>query len=334
MADQSVLSVPADRTDSYQLSADNYRFDLSIITVSWNVRDLLRDCIRSVDAGRGQLHLEMIVVDSASSDGSVDMIKQEFPWVELIASEENLGFPGGNNVGIARAKGRNILLLNPDTVILDDALQVMVHYIDQHVDIGALGAKILNPDLSIQSSRRRFPTMLTAIFESTWLESVAPSAILRDYYTRDLPDDESADVDWVTGACLMVPRLVIDQVGPLDEEYFMYSEELDWCRRIKDAGWRVLYLPQAQIIHHVGKSSEQAVTDRHINFQRAKLRYFRKYHGRWPTTLLRILLLLMYGWQIVLEALKGMLGHRRPLRWQRIRSYWQVLRSGLRPAGH
>jgi GT2 family glycosyltransferase len=334
MADQSVLSVPAGRTDSCQLSADSYQFDLSIITVSWNVRDLLRDCIRSVDAGRGLLHLEMIVVDSASSDGSVDMIKQEFPWVELIASEENLGFPGGNNVGIARAKGRNILLLNPDTVILDDALQVMVHYIDQHVDIGALGAKILNPDLSIQSSRRRFPTMLTAIFESTWLESVAPPAILRDYYTRDLPDDESADVDWVTGACLMVPRLVIDQVGPLDEEYFMYSEELDWCRRIKDAGWRVIYLPQAQIIHHVGKSSEQAVTDRHINFQRAKLRYFRKYHGRWPTTLLRILLLLMYGWQIVLEALKGMLGHRRPLRWQRIRSYWQVLRSGLRPAGH
>jgi GT2 family glycosyltransferase len=309
-------------------------FDLSIITVSWNVRDLLRDCIRSVDASRGQLHLEMIVVDSASDDGSPDMIRQEFPWVELVVSEENLGFPGGNNVGIAHAKGRNILLLNPDTIILDDALQVMVHYIDRHVDVGALGAQILNPDLSIQSSRRRFPTMLTAIFESTWLENIAPAYILRNYYMLDLPDDEIADVDWVTGACLIVARRVIDQVGPLDEKYFMYSEELDWCRRIKDAGWRVLYLPQAQIIHHIGKSSEQAVTERHINFQRAKLRYIRKYHGRWAATLLRTLLLLIYSWQIAMEALKGLLGHRRSLRRQRIRSYWRVLRSGLKPAGY
>ena len=309
-------------------------FDLSIITVSWNVRDLLRECIRSVDVSRGQLQLEMIVVDSASSDGSAEMIRREFPWVELIVCKKNLGFPSGNNLGIARAKGRNILLLNPDTIVVDDALPVMVHYVDQHADIGALGAKLLNPDLSIQSSRRRFPTMLTAIFESTWLESIAPAPILRHYYALDLPDDESADVDWVTGACLMVPRPVIDQVGPLDEEYFMYSEELDWCRRIKDAGWRVLYLPQAKIIHHIGKSSEQAVTDRHINFQRAKLRYFRKFHGRWKATLLRMLLLFIYSWQIAMEALKGLLGHRRPLRWQRIRSYWQVLRSGLRPAGY
>ncbi len=309
-------------------------FDLSIITVSWNVRDLLRDCLRSVDAGRNQLNLEMIVVDGASNDGSADMVQQEFPWVNLIVSEKNLGFPGGNNMGIAYAKGRNILLLNPDTVILDDALPVMIRYIDQHPDIGALGAQLLNPDLSIQSSRRRFPTMLTALFESTWLETIAPASILRSYYTLDLPDSEKADVDWLTGACLLVPRRVIDHVGLLDEKYFMYSEELDWCRRIKDAGWRVFYLPQARIIHHVGKSSEQAITDRHINFQRAKLRYFRKYHGRFAATSLRAFLLLIYSWQIIIEALKGLLGHKRTLRWQRVRSYWQVLRSGLKPAGY
>jgi GT2 family glycosyltransferase len=256
-------------------------FDLSIITVSWNVRDLLRDCLRSVDAGRNQLNLEMIVVDGASNDGSADMVQQEFPWVNLIVSEKNLGFPGGNNLGIAYAKGRNILLLNP-----------------------------------------------------TWLETIAPASILRSYYTLDLPDSEKADVDWLTGACLLVPRRVIDHVGLLDEEYFMYSEELDWCRRIKDAGWRVFYLPQARIIHHVGKSSEQAITDRHINFQRAKLRYFRKYHGRFAATSLRAFLLLIYSWQIIIEALKGLLGHKRTLRWQRVRSYWQVLRSGLKPAGY
>jgi GT2 family glycosyltransferase len=114
----------------------------------------------------------------------------------------------------------------------------------------------------------------------------------------------------------------------------MYSEELDWCKRIKTAGWQVVYLPTAQVIHHQGKSSEQASTQRHINFNRAKLRYFRKYHGRFPALLLRLILLLNFAAQLLLEATKGVLGHKRPLRWQRARAYWQVLRSGLRPAGY
>jgi GT2 family glycosyltransferase len=163
---------------------------------------------------------------------------------------------------------------------------------------------------------------------------VAPAALLRRYYALDLPDGQTADVDWVTGACLMVPRKVVDEVGGLDEAYFMYSEELDWCRRIKDAGWRVVYLPGAQVVHYVGKSSEQAVTARHINFHRAKLRYFRKYHGWLVTTVLRIFLLFNYLWQLGLEAGKGVLGHKRPLRWQRVKAYGRVLRSGLRPAGY
>lgn len=308
--------------------------DLSIVTVSWNVCELLRECIQSVDAGRGDLHLEMIVVDSASTDGSPDMVAQDFPWVKLIRGQENLGFPRGNNLGIAQAKGRHILLLNPDTVIIGDALPAMVQHLEQHLDIGALGAQLLNPDGTIQSSRRRFPTFLTAVFESTWLENIAPRSITRHYYALDLANDTVSDVDWVTGACLMVPKRVVDHVGPLDEGFFMYSEELDWCRRIKDAGWRVVYFPQAKIMHHVGKSSEQAVTARHINFQQAKLRYFRKYYGRIPTFILRTILLLNYIWQIALEASKGLLGHKRPMRRQRIRSYWQVIRSGLRPAGY
>jgi hypothetical protein len=136
------------------------------------------------------------------------------------------------------------------------------------------------------------------------------------------------------GAALMVRRKVIDQVGLMDEAYFMYSEELDWCRRIKDAGWRVVYFPRAEIVHYEGKSSEQAVTARHINFQRAKLRYFRKYHGRPACALLRAFLLLSYAGQLLLEGAKGLLGHKRALRRQRVSSYLQVLKSGLRPAGY
>ncbi len=308
--------------------------DLSVIIVSWNVKALLKECLRSIDENRGTLNLEVIVVDSASSDGSPDMVSEDFPWVRLIASDANLGYPRGNNVGITASRGRHVVILNPDTVVLRNALTSMVDYLDGHIDVGVLGPQLLNADGSIQSSRRRFPSLLTGIFESTWLESLAPDILLRRYYGLDLADDQVSDVDWVTGACLMVPRRIIDHVGLFDDGYFMYSEELDWCRRINDAGWRVVYLPEAQVIHLVGKSSEQAVTARHVNFQQAKLRYFRKHHGRLPAATLRLILLANYAGQLAVESAKGLLGHKRGLRRQRIQSYWQVIRSGLRPAGY
>jgi GT2 family glycosyltransferase len=307
--------------------------DLSIIIVNWNVRDLLRDCLRSIDAGRGALSLEVIVVDSASSDGSVAMVAAEFPWVTLLPQTENVGFPRGNNIALAVARGRCLLLLNPDTIVVGDALTLMLNYLEANADIGALGPQLLNPDGSVQSSRRRFPTLATGFFEGAWLDRLAPG-VLRRYYALDLPDDATADVDWLNGACIMVPRGVYEQVGGMDEAYFMYSEELDWCRRIKQTGRRVVYYPQARIIHHYGKSSEQAVTARHINFQRAKLRYYRKYHGRAAAFVLRLFLLAVYAWQLALELVKGMLGSQRELRRGRVQTYWAVLRSGLRPAGY
>jgi GT2 family glycosyltransferase len=306
---------------------------LSILIVSWNVRDLLRDCLRSIERGRGDLDVEVIVVDSASADGSAAMVAAEFPWVTLLPQTDNVGFPRGNNIALAQARGDSLLLLNPDTVVLDDALTVLVDYLRAYPDVGVVGPQLLNPDGSVQSSRRRFPTLATGFLESTWLEGVAPG-VLRRYYALDLPDDATAEVEWLVGACLMVPRAVYERVGGLDEGYYMYSEELDWCRRIRADGWRVVYHPAARVVHHVGKSSEQAVTARHINFQRAKLRYFRKYHGRAVAALLRIFLLSSYAWQLVLEMVKGALGSQPALRRQRVRAYRDVLRSGLRPAGY
>ena len=308
--------------------------DLSIVIVSWNVRRLLGTCLASIDACRGGLEIEVIVVDAGSVDGSPLMVREQYPWVHLIARPDNVGFPKGNNIGFEKARGRYVLLLNPDTEIIGDALIEMVAYLDIHDDVGAVGGLLRSTDGTVQSSRRRFPTLATAVFESTWFEPFAPHSILRHYYAEDLPVDEPVDVDWLMGACLMVRQEVIEQVGRMDEAYFMYSEELDWCRRIKDSGWRVVYLPTAEIIHHVGKSSEQAIVERHINFQRAKLRYFRKYDGRLTAAFLRAVLLFNYGWQLALEAAKAIIGHKRELRWQRVRAYWQVLRSGLRPAGY
>lgn len=307
--------------------------DLSIIIVSWNVRELLANCLRSVLAQTG-LKLQVIVVDSASSDGSPELVAEQFPQVGLLACQENVGFPRGNNLGLERANGRFILLLNPDTIVHGDALARMVSYLQQYPAVGVLGPQLLNDDGSVQSSRRRFPTLGTAVFESTWLQPFAPQAVLDHYYARDVGDGETAVVEWVMGACLMTRQEVVAQVGGLDEAYFMYSEELDYCRRIHEAGWQVVYYPEAQVTHLSGKSSEQAVTQRHINFNRAKLRYFRKYHGRLAAGVLRLFLLVSYGWQLALEAIKGAVGHKRPLRWQRVKAYWMVLRSGLRPAGY
>ncbi len=303
--------------------------DLSIVILNWNVRDLLRQCLQSVYTARSTLATEVIVVDNASSDDSVAMVRAEYPDVRLMVNAANRGYAGGNNDGIAAAAGRYVLILNPDTQVVGDALSTLVAYAEAHPDVGIVAPQLLNPDGSVQPSRRRFPTLTTALFESTWLQSSAPRSVLSDYYMLDRSDDETLQVDWVVGACLLVRRAVIDQVGKLDEGFFMYSEELDWCRRIKGAGWKIVYLPKAQVIHHMGKSSDQVVAQRHIYFQTSKVRYFRKHHGQWAASWLRIALLAMYVWQLMLEAAKGLIGHKRELRRERVRAYWQVLRSGL-----
>lgn len=305
--------------------------DLSVVIVSWNVCDLLRQCLQALSSPPGdQADLEIIVVDNGSHDGSAEMVRTEFPAVTLIVNEENRGFPAGNNQGLAVAQGRHILLLNPDTEVVGQAVTTMLAYAEAHPDVGMVGPQLLNADGSVCSSRRRFPTMATAFFESTWLQPCAPRRLLEHYYVLDKPDSEVQDVDWLFGAVLMARREAFEQVGPMDESFFMYSEELDWCRRFRENGWRIVYLPTAQVVHHGGKSSEQAVAARHINFQTSKVRYFRKYHGMMASEALRIFLITTYVWQMGLEGIKWLVGHRRPLRAQRVGVYRQVLRSGLR----
>jgi GT2 family glycosyltransferase len=273
---------------------------------------------------------EVLVVDSASSDDSVEMVRREFPNVRLYPSHTNLGYTGGNNLGMRESCGRYVLLLNPDTEILGNALGTMVSYMESHPKVGVVGPQLLCPDGSIQTSKRRFPTLCTAFIESTFLQKWFPRHLaLRRYYALDVPDHAASRVDWVQGACLMVRRAVIDQVGLLDDAYFMYSEELDWQRRMASAGWKVVYLPEAQIVHHEGKSSEQVVAFRHIRYQCSKVRYFSKHHGRWAGQVVRGWLLFNYVYEWVVEAFKWCLGHKRDLRRERMRVYAQVLGSWL-----
>lgn len=315
--------------------------DLSIIIVSWNVRDLLRECLDSIheaaeagqfslQPGGDALSVEVIVVDNVSQDGTPRVVREDFGWVRLVEPGQNTGFTGGNNLGMTASRGRYLLLLNPDTVVLGDALPCMIRYMDAHPGVGALGPQLLNKDGSVQSSRRRFPTFWTAVFESTWLQSAAPHRVLDRYYMLDTTDDETIEVDWVQGAALMVRRGVLEQVGGFDESFFMYSEEMDWQRRIKEAGWQIVYLPTAQITHYGGKSSEQVVAQRHIYFQTSKVHYFRKHHGPMAGFAVRVVLLLNYGAQLLIEGAKWLVGHKRSLRKSRVQAYWQVLRSGLK----
>ncbi|MCC7451468.1 MAG: glycosyltransferase family 2 protein [Anaerolineae bacterium] len=301
--------------------------DLSIVIVSWNVRDYLAACLDSIQANTGDLVIETIVVDSASKDDTVDLIRARYPWVTLLPQVKNVGFTSGNNIGLHAAMGRCILLLNPDTEIIGNALPRMVQYLDDHPDVGIVGPHTQNSDGTTQSTRRRFPTLLTAIFESTWLQGIAPRRVLDDYYVRDVLDSAIADVDWVQGSALMIRHKVYRQIGGLDEQYIMFSEEMDWCKRARKAGWRVVYMGEAHIIHHGGKSTEQASALKHIYFQQSKLRYFRKFHGPLAETGLRLFLIVSYTEQLFTEWIKGVIGHKRDLRRERVRIYQQVLHA-------
>lgn len=306
--------------------------DLSIIIVNWNVCELLRRCLSSIEANQANLFLEVIVLDNASSDDSVFMVKREFPWVQLIASQENLGFTGGNNLGAKEAKGRYLLILNPDTEVVGEALEHMVVYLDSHPAVGVVGPQLLYPDGSVQSSRRRFPRLATAFFDKTpfslrWFPN---NRFEREYYMVGSPDDEIQSVDWLVGAALMIRRETWHAVGPFDNQFFMYSEELDWCHRCRDAGWEIHYLPQAQIIHHQDKSSQQTPIVGWMRVLRSKVLYSRKYFGPVWANVIRLFFLMSIAWLLTILAGRWTFGTHDEGRRQRMRIFWQALKSGLR----
>jgi N-acetylglucosaminyl-diphospho-decaprenol L-rhamnosyltransferase len=304
--------------------------DVSFLIVSWNVRDLLRRALASVLADAAGIESEIILVDNASRDGTVEMVRAEFPRVHLIGNADNRGFTGANNQALVVARGRYFFLLNPDAELVPGATRALVECMDADQRVGIAGPQLLNPDGTIQSSRRRFPTFVTALLESTRLQQQFPqNRWLNRYYLLDTRDDAAQDVDWVVGAAMIARRQVYEQIGGFDERFFMYSEELDWCYRAKRAGWCVTYFPHARVIHHEGGSSEQVAAARDIYFHSSKIRFFRKHHGALPAGLLRVFLLSMFAFQILEETAKWMLGQKRPLRAGRVEAYWQVLRSGL-----
>jgi len=296
------------------------------------VRGLLLDCLAALPEAVGDgLSYETIVVDNASSDGTVEAVRERFPDVKIIANRENRGFTGGNNQALAAARGHFLFLLNPDTQPQPGSIAELVRYLQAHPDVGMAGPRLWYGDGSPQPNRRRFPTLPILFTESTIIQHYFPNlSLFSRFIMADIPDDRPQEVDWLVGAALMVRRELYAQIGGLDEGFFMYSEELDWCKRARDAGWRIAYDPAAEIIHYEGKSSEQAVARRDIAFFSSRVRYTRKYFGPVWAELLRWWLLATFVFQWLREGAKWLVGHKRPLRAQRMAAYQQVLKSQLK----
>ncbi len=260
---------------------DGDRFAVSVIIVNWNTRDLLRDCLQSI-IDQTSASCELIVVDNASADGSADMVRAEFPDAVLIANDQNNGFAAANNQGLAVARGAHVLLLNPDTIILDGAIDKMLDWLARHPDVGCVGCQVLEGPEVIQRTGFAEPGLLNLLIVSLGLmrlDGIHPF-FGRPWYT-DWDRKSERDVDVVSGMFMLVPRPVLDQVGPLDDAYFVYSEEADWCYRIRQAGWRCVFTPEAQIIHLDGgsKSTSQIRSRMYVQMQKSHLIYSRKHHG-------------------------------------------------------
>jgi GT2 family glycosyltransferase len=262
--------------------------DCTIVIVNYRTDQLLIGCLASLEKASAGLETEVVVVDNSRSLAAAGFAGR-FPGVTLLESRENVGFARACNEGIRRARGRHVLLLNPDTVVHEGAIAALVRYLDAHPDVGVVGARLLDPDGSLQYSCRRFPGYLTIFFgRYALLTRLLPgNAASRDYLYLDWDHRTPREVDWVSGACLMARREALTAVGGLDDGYFLFVEDMDLCRRIRDAGWRVAYVPDAVVTHRVGISRgpvpPRIIWARH----RAMLRYVRKhFRARWPMVVL------------------------------------------------
>jgi len=259
----------------------NEKPDVSVIIVNWNTRDDLRECLRSLHPSLHQgLQVEIIVVDNASWDDSVAMVKREFPDVKLIENRLNEGFGKAHNRAALIAQGRYLMLLNSDARAHPGALKDLVDYADAHPDVGIIAPKVLNPDGSLQYSCRRFPVYEAGLFRNTILGRLFPqNRFVRDYLMTDFDHAHTADVDWVSGCAMMIRRETWHQLGGFDERFFMYCEDVDLCWRAHEAGWRVVYHPEAVVTHTIGRSTDKAVNAMIRQFHHSHRLFFQKHHA-------------------------------------------------------
>lgn len=256
--------------------------DVSIVIVNFNTKQLTIDAIHSVFQSKTGYSYEILLVDNNSSDGSMEAFKRELPAATIIGNKENVGFAKANNQAIKMAKGRYILLLNSDTIVHEDTLQVMLDFMEANTKVGASGCKVVLPDGSLDKAcRRGFPTPEASFYHFSGLAKLFPdNPHFNQYQLGHLDPDMDYPVDCLVGAFMLLRRDVIEQVGLLDEEFFMYGEDIDWCYRIKEAGWGIHYYPYTSIIHYKGASSRRKPFKIIYEFHRAMILFHRKHFAK------------------------------------------------------
>ena len=254
--------------------------DLSIVIVTWNIKKYIEECLTSLAEADKNLSTEIIVVDNASTDGTAELIRAQFPHVRLIETGANLGFARGNNVGIKLATGRYVCLINPDVNVPPDCLSKMYRYMEEEPAVGLLGPKMLGPSGEVRRSGMRFPTIWNSFLRALALDSFfKETGIFGGWLMTDFQFDRTRDIDVLNGWFWMARREALDQVGLLDERFFMYGDDLDWSMRFHLAGWRVVFYSEAEALHYGGASSANAPVRFYIEMQRANFQYWKKFHG-------------------------------------------------------
>jgi len=254
--------------------------DISVVIVGWNAKHYLDLCLESLAKAPPRRSKEVFVVDNASTDDSVEMIEAKYPWVKLIKSSENLGFAKGNNVAIRQCQGRYIALVNPDVIVFPGCLDALADFLDENPKVGNVGPRVFNSDMSMQSTCRRFPTLWNNFCSATRLESLFEgNRFFAGEHMFYFPHDRTLAVDVIVGCFSMIRRETFYEVGLLDEDLFMYGDDVDWCRRARNAGWEVMFYPGGQAIHDRGKTTAPYPVRFAVAQQRSVLHYWKKHHS-------------------------------------------------------
>lgn len=287
--------------------------DLSVIIVNWNTKKLLLNCIESFYRTTKGLTFEIFVVDNGSQDGSVDSVRRTFPEIELIQNQENLGFARANNDALRKSTGRYALLSNTDVILKDGAIEALAEFMDRNPDVGIAGGQLLNGDGSKQNSFDNFPSLATEVINKSLLRIFFPTR----YPSKRVNYSSPIDVHSVIGACMIVRSQAIREVGLLDEDYFFFMEETDWCYRMKRRGWRVCHVPRAEIIHLQGRTANLVKDRAKIEYYRSLYLFFKKHQGRAQSTILRSFLFFRFCVDFLLTLFSCLLTAFRRERFKR-----------------
>ena len=311
------------------------QIEVSIIIANWNAREFLRDCIRSIYEKTKEIRYELIIVDDASTDGSAEMVEREFPQVKIIRNEKNLGYTKSINRGAPLAQGSYILLLNSDTVILDDAIKSLTNFLDIHPEVGVCAGWLCDKNMASQVSFGNFPSFLQGVVDALFLNDLFPSLHLLNRGVRpDKSFDKPIEVDYVTGADILIRRELIEQLGLFDEIFSAYCEEVDFCYRVKHlTRKKVFFVPNATIIHF-GSTSYRKLGKRKIQIHYSSYdKFLRKHHGAIYSFCTRVL----YAWHYLVKMIVRLLPYglaspeNRQERKNRFLDAWYIVRYSLAP---